>query len=148
MAKQKGRQLLIKIGDGEETEAFATLCGLTTKTVTLNNGNFDVTTADCTNPGGQLWRELMTGARSFSVSGNGYFEDSTTEERLRSVAFGSGQADTADAVANFEITIPDFGTFTGAFHVDSLEFGGAQEDGVTYSLSLSSTGYIGWTAAA
>ncbi|MDO6587329.1 phage major tail protein, TP901-1 family [Salipiger sp. 1_MG-2023] len=148
MAKQQGRTLLIKIGDGAETEVFATLCGLTTKSVTLNNGSFDVTTADCTTPGGQLWREVMTGARSFSVSGNGYFEDSATEELLRAAAFGTGETDTADAVANFQIIIPDFGTFEGAFHIDSMDFGGAQEDGVTYSLSLTSTGYVGWTAAA
>lgn len=147
MAKQKGRLLLVKIGDGEETEAFATLCGLTTKTLTINNGNYDVTTADCTTPGGQLWREVQTGMRSMSVSGNGYFEDSATEELLRAAAFGTAETDTADAVANFQIIIPDFGTFEGAFHIDSIDFGGEQERGVTYSLSLSSTGYIGWSAA-
>lgn len=148
MAKQKGRLLLVKIGDGNSPEDFNTLCGLTTKTMTVNNNTYDVTTADCTTPGGQLWQEVMTGMRSISVSGNGYFEDSTTEETLRAAAFGSGQSDTEDAVANFQIIIPDFGTFEGAFHIDSLEFGGEQENGVTYSISLSSTGYIGWTAAA
>lgn len=148
MSKQKGRQLLIKIGDGAETEVFATLCGLTTKTLTVNNNAYDVTTADCTNPGGQLWREVQTGMRSISVSGNGYFEDSATEELLRAAAFGTGESDTADAVVNFQIIVPDFGTFEGAFHIDSLEFGGEQENGVTYSMALSSSGYVSWTAAA
>ncbi|WP_282026859.1 phage major tail protein, TP901-1 family [Limimaricola cinnabarinus] len=147
MAKQQGRQLLVKIGDGAATEAFAVLCGLTTKTLTVNNGNFDVTTADCTTPNGQLWREVMTGARSVSVSGNGYFEDSATEELLRAAALGTDATDTADAVANFEIIVPDFGTFAGAFHVDSLEYGGEQENGVTYSVSLSSSGPVTFTAA-
>lgn len=148
MAKQKGRQLLVKIGDGAATEAFAVLCGLTTKTLTVNNSNFDVTTSDCTTPNGQLWREVMTGARSVSVSGNGYFEDSATEDLLRAAAIGSGVSDTADAIASFEIVVPDFGTFAGAFHVDSLEYGGEQENGVTYSVSLSSSGPVTFTAAA
>lgn len=148
MAKQKGRQLLVKIGDGADPEVFATLCGLTTKTMTVNNNAYDVTTADCTTPGGQLWREVQTGMRSVNVSGNGYFEDSATEELLRASAVGTGESDTADAVASFQVIVPDFGTFEGAFHVDSLEFGGEQENGVTYSLSLSSSGPVSFTAAA
>lgn len=147
MAKQKGRLLLVKIGDGAATEVFNVLCGLTTKQLTINNNAYDVTTADCDDPGGQLWREVMTGTRSVSVSGNGYFEDSATEDRLRAVVFGAGPADAADAVANFEIIVPDFGTFAGAFHVDSLEYGGEQENSVTYSVSLSSSGPVTFTAA-
>lgn len=147
MAKQKGRLLLVKIGDGEVTEAFSNLCGLTSKTMTINNASFDVTTADCTTPGGQLWREVMTGTRSVSVSGNGYFEDSTAEERMRAVALGTGESDTEEAICNFEIVVPDFGTFAGAFHIDSIEYGGEQENGVTYSLSLSSSGAVAFTAA-
>ena len=147
MAKQKGRALLVRIGDGQESETFAVLCGLTTKTLTINTNVIDVTTADCTTPGGQLWREVQSGMRMVSVSGNGYFEDSTTEARLRAVAMGTGASDTAEAIANFEIVVPDFGTFAGAFHVDSLEFGAEQENGVTYSLALSSSGTVTFTAA-
>lgn len=147
MAKQKGRALLVKIGDGETSEAFATLCGLTTKTMTVNANTYDVTTPNCTTPGGQLWREVQTGMRQVAISGNGYFEDSAAEERLRAVLMGTGQTDSDDAVANFQLIVPDFGTFAGAFHVDSLEFGGEQENGVTYTLSLSSNGVIAFTAA-
>jgi len=147
MAKQKGRALLLKIGDGESTEAFATLCGLTTKTLTINANTYDVTTPSCTTPGGQLWREVQTGMRQVAISGNGYFEDSTTEERLRSVMMGADQDDAGDAIANFQVIIPDFGTFSGAFHVDSLEFGGEQENGVTYSLAITSSGAIAFAAA-
>ncbi|NDK36955.1 phage major tail protein, TP901-1 family [Rhodovulum sulfidophilum] len=148
MAKQKGRLLLVKIGDGAETETFANLCGLTTQTLTLNNNAYEVTTPDQTDPGGQIWREVMTGIRSMAISGNGYFEDSDAEGRLRSVAFGTGQNDTADAICNFQVIVPDFGTFEGAFHVDSIEYGGEQENGVTYSISLSSSGYVSWKAVA
>lgn len=142
MAKQKGRLMLVNIGDGAGSETFAKLCGLRSKTLTINNSEIDVTTADCDNPGGPLWTEVMDGVKRVSVSGNGYFKDETTEARLNTVAMG------ASPIANFQIIVPDFGTFAGAFFVQSVEYGGEQEDGVTYSLSLASTGAVTFTAAA
>ena len=141
MAKQKGRLMLVKIGDGETVEAFTPLCGLRSKTMTINNSEIDVTTADCTTPGGPLWTEILDGAKRVSVSGNGYFKDETAEATLNTLALSG------DPVANFQIVVPDFGTFDGAFHVSSLEFGGEQEDGVTYSMTLASSGAITFNAA-
>ena len=53
----------------------------------------------------------------------------------------------ADNECNFEIVVPDFGTYAGAFRIESVEFGGETEGGVTYSLSLASTGAVTFTAA-
>lgn len=141
MAKQKGRMFLIRIGDGGGTEVFANLCGLRSKTLSINNQRIDVTTADCTTPGGILWTETIDGVKNIAVSGNGYFKDEATEARLNTVAMS------AAATANFEIIVPDFGTYAGNFSVDTLELGGEQEDGVTYSLSLASNGPVTFTAA-
>lgn len=148
MAKQKGRLLLIKIGDGADPETFTTLGGLQSKSLTVNNNNFDVTTAGATSPGGQLWSEVMTGARSIDFSGNGLFEGGTSLDRFKAIAFGANEGDTADAIGNFQVIVPEFGTFEGAFHINSVEFGGEQEGAVTYSLTLASSGYISFTAAA
>lgn len=142
MAKQKGRLMLIKIGDGAQTEAFGDLCGLRSKTLTINNSEIDVTTADCANPGGPLWTEVLTGVKRVSVSGNGYFKDEATELRMNTVAMA------ADSIANFQIVVPAFGTFGGSFFLSSVEYGGEQEDGVTYSLSLASNGAVTFTPAA
>lgn len=147
MSKQPGKLMLLKIGDGADPEVFTTLGGLNAKTITINNNTYEITTANTTTPGGQVWRDVLTGIRSVTVSGNGYFDDSTQEERLRAVAMGTGESDTADAKANFQLIVPDFGTFEGPFHVDSLEYGGEIEDGVTYQTSLSSSGVITFTAA-
>lgn len=141
MAKQKGRLMLVNIGDGAGSETFAKLCGLRSKTLTINNSEIDVTTADCDSPGGPLWTEVIDGVKRVSVSGNGYFKDETTETRLNTVAMGNSP------IANFQIIVPDFGTFAGAFFVQSVEYGGEQEDGVTYSLSLASSGAVTFTAA-
>jgi len=141
MAKQLGRALLVKIGDGEVSETFSNLCGLNSKTLTINNTSIDVTTADCTTPEGTLWTETLAGLKNVSVSGDGYFEDSTTEARMNTVAMQN------DNKANFQIVVPDFGTYAGSFRIASLEFGGETEGGVTYSLSLESTGAVTFTAA-
>lgn len=142
MAKQKGRLMLIKIGDGvTPTEGFTTLCGLRSKTLTINNAEVDVTSADCDAPGGPLWTEVMEGVKRVTVSGNGYFKDEANEATLTTLAM----ADTP--IGNFQIIVPDFGTFEGAFLVSSVEYGGEQEDGVTYSLSLASSGEVTFTAA-
>ncbi|GHC12515.1 phage major tail protein, TP901-1 family [Gemmobacter nanjingensis] len=142
MAKQKGRKLLIKIGNGATpTEVFTVLCGLTSKTMTINNNEIDVTTADCTDPGGAMWTEVLAGAKRVSVSGNGLFKDEAAEATLNTLAMDD------DPIANFQVIVPDFGTFRGGFFVSSVEYGGEQEGGVTYSLALASTGAVTFTAA-
>ena len=84
MAKQLGRALLVKIDDGAGT--LSNLCGLNSKSFTLNNSSIDVTTPDCTTPEGALWTETLAGLKNASVSGDGFFEDSTTEARMNTVA--------------------------------------------------------------
>jgi TP901-1 family phage major tail protein len=142
MAKQLGRALLVKIGDGAGgAEAFTNLCGLNSKSLTINNSSIDVTTPDCTTPEGALWTATLAGLKNFSLSGDGFFEDSTSEARMNTVAMS------ADNSVNMEVVVPDFGTYAGAFRISSLEFGGETEDAVTYSISLESNGAVTFTAA-
>lgn len=141
MAKQLGRALLVKIGDGEVSEAFSNLCGLNSKTLSINNSAIDVTTPDCATPGGALWTETLNGVKNVSASGDGFFEDSTAELRANTVAMA------ADNSVNMQIVVPDFGTYAGAFRIATLEFGGESEGGVTYSVSLESNGAVTFTAA-
>ena len=134
MAKQLGRRLLVKIGDGAGSEAFTTIAGLNSKSITINNSAIDVTTPDATTPSGVLFAQSLNGLKSVSVSGDSIFLDESAQEgRLNTIAMQ------ADPVANFELIIPDFGTYSGKFRVTSLEFGGETEGEATFSLSLEST---------
>lgn len=139
MAKQLGRALLVKIDDGTGTKN--NLCGLNSKSLTINNSSIDVTTPDCTTPEGALYTETLAGLKNVSVSGDGFFEDSTAEARMNTVAMA------ADNSTTFEVVVPDFGTYAGTFRITSVEFGGETEGGVTYSLSLESSGEVTFTAA-
>ena len=141
MAKQKGRALLIKIGDGGDPETFSNLCGLTSKTFTINNEDTEVTTPDCANPEGALWRQSISGIKSVSINGDGFFEDSASELRANNVAMAT------DNAVNLEIIVPDFGTYSGAFRITTMEYGGEQSNGVTYSVAFESNGEITFTAA-
>jgi len=143
MAGQKGKEMIIKIGDGAETPSFTTLCGIRSKTLAFNDASFDATAPDCTNPENPLYRELIGGGvKTADVSGDGVFKDSTSEETFRAVKFSN------NPVEVFQIVIPDFGIVEGPFHIDSLEYAGSQDDVVTYTIALSSAGAFTFTAAA
>ena len=141
MAKQLGRALLVKIGDGADPEVFTNLCGLNSKSLTINNSSIDVTTPDCTAPEGALFTATLAGLKNVSLSGDGFFEDSVAEARMNTVAMA------ADNNVNMQVVVPDFGTYAGAFRIASLEFGGETEGGVTYSVSLESNGTVAFAAA-
>jgi TP901-1 family phage major tail protein len=80
------------------------------------------------------------GIFSLSVSGSGVFTDAASEETLRG-------AMNATTFKNFQVIIPDFGTYQGAFMVASLEYSGEYNGEVTYSVTLESSGAITYTAA-
>ena len=139
MVKQLEIALLLQIGDGAGSEAFTIIAGLNSKSITINNSAIDTTTPDATTPGGALWASSLNGLKSVSISGDGIFLDESAQEgRLNMIATA------ADPVANFEIVVPDFETYSGEFRVTSLKFGGETEGAETFSLSLESNGVIAY----
>jgi TP901-1 family phage major tail protein len=133
MALQKGRDMLLKISDGAITPSLVTVAGLRARTVSLNARSVDVT--DSQSPNG--WRELMTGAgiKALSVSGSGIFKDSASDALMREVFF-------AQTARVFEITVPDFGRFTGPFQIASLEYAGSHDGEASFALTLMSAGEV------
>lgn len=137
MAAQDGRNFLLKIGDGQSPETFATVGGFQTNAITLGEA-----TVDITNKGSpDKFREAMrAGVKTVALSGNGIFTDSASEEAVRANYFGS-------AVLNWQVEIPDFGTMEGPFIITQLAYTGPDNAAVTYSLSLESAGSIAFAAA-
>jgi TP901-1 family phage major tail protein len=135
MAAQKGAALLLKINTTSNT--YVTVGGLRSTAITLNDEAVDVTNKDSAG-----LRTLLAdgGVHSISISGSGVFTDVAAEETLRT-------AMNATAFKNFNVVIPDLGTYQGAFMVTSLEYSGEFNGEVTYSVSLESSGAITYTAA-
>ena len=148
MAAQKGSALLMKIGDGASPEAFTTIGGMRSTSLTMNDEMVDVTTKDDNGH-----RALLAGGgtNSVSVSGSGVFTDAASEGTIRTAYYA--QMNTSDgssaqtaAFKNFQIIVPDFGTLTGSFMIASLEYAGEYNGEVTYSITLESNGYITFAA--
>jgi TP901-1 family phage major tail protein len=140
MAAQKGSALLIKIGTtlaDPTADSYTTVGGLRSTSISFGDEAVDVTTIDSANH-----RQLLAngGIRTVSISGSGVFTDALSESTLRT-AFG------ASSFSNYNVIVPDFGTYEGKFMVASLEYSGEYNGEVTYSVTLESSGEITFAAA-
>ncbi len=132
MAAQKGSAMLMKVGNGGSPETFTTIGGLRSTSLTVNNESVDVTNKDSS---GKRTLLAAAGVQSISVSGSGVFTDAASEATVKTNAL-------ADTQNNYQFLVPDFGTFTGAFQITSLEYAGEFNGEVTYSVSFESAGTI------
>ena len=135
MAAQKGKDLLVKIANGD---SFTTIAGLRASKLSFNAETVDITDAESSN----RWRELLDGAgvKRAAVSGRGLFKDADSDALTRQTFFYG-------AVKNFQIVIPGFGTVAGPFQITSLEFAGEHDGEVTTDLALESAGEVTFTGS-
>jgi TP901-1 family phage major tail protein len=134
MSAQKGKDLLIKLDlDG----SFVTVAGLRAKRLAFNTEIVDITDADSSG----RWRELLggSGVQRASLSGSGIFKDAQSDELVRSAFFNS-------QIKDWEITIPDFGTITGAFQITALEYSGQHDGEITFETAMESAGALSFGA--
>lgn len=139
MTAQRGKDLLLKIGDGGAPETFTTVAGLRTRTLSLNAQSVDVTHSESV--GG--WRELLAGAgvRQASAAGAGVFLDDGAAEAIRAVFF-------AGAIRTWRIVVPGFGEITGPFQIANLDYAGEHDGEATMALALDSAGALAFEAFA
>ena len=132
MAAQKGSARLMKIGNGGSPEAFTTIGGMRSTSLSMNDEMVDVTNKDSSRA-----RTLLAqgGTNSMTVAGSGVFTDSASEATLK------GKFDVS-ALTNYQFLVPDFGTFTGTFQLTTLEYAGEFNGEVTYSFTFESSGAI------
>jgi TP901-1 family phage major tail protein len=130
MAAQKGKDLLVKIAEGE---GFVTVAGLRARRLAFNAESVDITHAESAG----RWRELLDGAgvKRASVAGRGLFRDASSDALMRETFFEG-------AVKSFQIVIPDFGAVQGPFQITTLEFAGEHDGEVTYAMALESAGEL------
>lgn len=138
MAGQKGRDVLIKIGDGGSPEVFTTVAGIRAKTISLNARTVDGTSGESP----EAWRELIAGAgvKSASVSGAGVFKDAASDAAIRETFF-------TQAARSFQLIIPAFGALQGAFLVEALDYSGDHDGEAAFAITLASAGSLSFTAA-
>lgn len=136
MTAQRGRDLLIKIGDGQTPETFTTVAGLRSSQLTFNATTIDITNADSTD----MWRELLNaGIKSATIAGSGVFKDATSDMMLRNAFFNQ-------TLSDYQIIIPSFGIVSGAFKLTQLHYEGPYDGEVKITLQLASAGALGFAA--
>lgn len=137
MAGQKGRDVLIKIGDGGGPEIFSIVAGIRAKTISLNARTVDATSGESP----EAWRELIAGAgvKSASVSGAGVFKDAASDTLMQQAFF-------TQAARNFQLVIPAFGTLAGPFLIEALDYSGDHDGEAAFAVTLASAGALTFTA--
>lgn len=130
MTGQKGRDLLLKIGDGAEPEAFSTLGAARSTAMTLNNQPVDATTM--ADDGCQAFIS-DAGVQSLQIRLEGLFKDSGAEEALRDAAFGR-------IARNFELRFPNGGKYAACFVVQEYTRTGAFDGLEAFTVTLHRSG--------
>lgn len=136
MAIQSGSDLLLKIGDGGDPESFATIGGLRTTFLRVENQ-----TVANDNVASGAWRSLLEGGgtKQITVSASGWFSDSAEEETLRAHAFANG-------AANYELHFGNGDTLSGPFQLTRYQRDGSRGEAEEYSITLVSAGVVSYSA--
>ena len=140
MAAQKGSAFLLK---ENSTGTPATVGGLRSTSMTINNEMIDITSKD-SNPfvsgAKNNARDLLEGGgvSSMTISASGVFTDSSTENLVRGFALDQQQK-------AYTLVFGDGSTIAGTFMISSYERAGEFNGEETYSLTLESHGAITYT---
>ena len=134
MAKLAGRKVNLWAG---ATATGAPIAGGREHGFTINNEAIDSTDKDSAG-----WRTLLAdpATRSVDVSFSGLMDGATF------IALALGTNTTA-LLADYTVKIDGVGTFTGDFHLSSVELGTPHDDAVELTMTLASSGAIAWTAS-
>ena len=132
MPTEKGSAFLLKVGDGGNPVAYATVAGMRTTQLSISGETVVVTTKDS---GG--WRALLSGAgtRAVSVAGAGVFTGSAAEARLRANAL-------AGLLDDYELSFESGDRLRGRFLISRLDYAGDFNGERTYTLALESSGAV------
>lgn len=112
------------------TGSGVVVAGMRTKSITINNEAIDITSDD--DAGFRTLLDEDPAERSIEMSVEGIVKD----ENLFVLATEGG----SQLISEYTLTFEGMGTFTGDFHIGSLELGAPYNDAVTFSCTISSSG--------
>ncbi len=130
--------LTLLVGNGQTPETFTELGGLRNHRIALRNSPERHHHANLNH----AWEESLpqSGRQQITVSGQGIFTDSASEEAIRAQAFSNN-------IQNFQIVLGNGDIITGAFSILNYERSAAMEGATEYQISLQSAGEVSFNAA-
>lgn len=140
MVAKRGSELTISRGDGASPEVFTQVGDVQNATLTINGNAIEITTGDDVDGNGEIWRTYLTGPKDFSVQANGisnaFLPIQTVYDDYATGAF-----------TNYEIAVPNVGTYTLSMIVDTMEFTGNYDGAAGFSVTLRASGAPAFVAA-
>ena len=126
MTSQKGRDFLLKIGDGADPEVFATLGAARTNAMRVNNNPVDDTSMDSQGVQSMIGD---AGVQTMELTIDGLFKDAAAEEVLRAAAF-------AGDTVNYQMAFPNGDVIERPFVIREYSRGGTYDGLETFSAIL------------
>lgn len=127
----------VLLGSGSGPIVYAAPCGFTSKSLVLSKSLSEVSLPDCEDPDKPITLGRDVESISQSISGEGVLAASAVETWLN--AYES--TDSVPVKIEIEFTTGTV-TWTGNFHVESLELGAEQGGRVTLNVSMQSDGEL------
>ncbi len=136
MASQKGRDFLMKIGDGQPSETFTALGAARTNAMRINNNPVDDTAMDSNGIQSLIGD---AGVQTMELTIDGLFKDADAEEVLREKAFSG-------AAANYQLAFPNGDVLEASFIIREYSRGGTYDGLETFSAVLLRSGASTYTS--
>ena len=130
MALQKGRDFLLKVGDGAVLEVFSTIGAARLTSLQLDNNVVEVTSTAGTGAAEYL---VDAGVQMLELAVEGLFKDGAAEERLRDIAF-------TRQPCHCRLCFPDGAIYAATFVVQQYRRSGAYEGLEAFSARLLRSG--------
>ena len=130
-------KMRILLGDGGSPETFDAPCGLTSKGLRIQKNLSEVTIPDCDDPDLPITLGRDVESISASISGEGVLAASAVDTWLD--AYESTNSVAVKVEIEFSTGTV---TWTGSFHIESLEIGAEQGGRVTLNVSMQSDGAL------
>jgi hypothetical protein len=135
---QRWTKLTIWVGDGGSPEDFNKyVCGLTTKSFTLQGQTSDTVVPDCDDPDQPAWIERVMRSLSSSVAGAGVMAEENRD------FFADWMLSGASKNCRIAVDGTDAIYFAGAYLLTKFELTGNESDGkINVSLAFDSDGEV------
>lgn len=131
----KGRSFLLKLGDGATVEAFTAIGGIQSKSLSINNNPVDVSDDSAG------YQKMLPdgGIQSMELSGSGIIKNNA---QIKAVVLAAKNR----TVKNWQLVSGLGDQYEGEFVISSFQRTGNHDGAETFSITLTSSGDIEYTA--
>ena len=133
MVAKRGSLLIIKRGDAASPEVFTQIGAIQNSTWAIAGNSINVTTADDVDGNNEIWNTFITGPKDGTITANGISKGFLPIQTIYN-DFATGTA------VNYEIIVPNVGTWTAAMIIGDMSFDGPFDGVVGFDITMQMSG--------